>query len=347
MAFRRFLPYVILPVGLLLLGGISCRAPSLDTGVLRSSDAGENWEQKVLIDEQRSLVNENVLAISVSPHDTNHLLLGTVENGVWISQNKGESWARTGLGEQVTITSLSFSPLTENLVYAGGYVEGVGKIFKSVDGGSTWVEMFSSTHTKQKIEVVQVDWFDDERVYAGTQDASVLRSIDGGENWLVQGRFPSRITDLEISLEDSRVIYIGTKSSGLWRTIDSGKNWERLRENEVFDGAVRVFDVEVDPALPSIIYVASRYGLTRSRDSGDSWEDVPLLVQPGSVSRLRVALDPFSIQSIYIAIDSSFYVSSNFGETWDPQRLTAHTIRALEIDPEDPQTIFMGIQQIE
>ena len=344
----RLLLLFVVPVALLLFGGVSCTRPKPDRGILRSVDSGATWEQKTRVGEDKTIAGRDFLDIQVSPHDGSVILAGGIESGVWVSTNGAETWSATNL-TQPTVKSVAFSAVTEGVVYASGELGGIGKIYKSEDNGSTWSEVFSATHRDQRVEVIQVDWYNDEIVYAGTQDNAILKSIDSGENWLVNTRFPSVINDIEISLDDSRLIYAATDGSGLWRTTDAGATeWVRLLGNEDdggFTRTSRVFDVEVDPALPSIVYAASRHGLTRSRDSGDTWEDVPLLVSPGSISQLRIALDPFSFQPVYVAIDSSFYASDNFGETWDPQKVTNHKIRALAIDPNDPQTLYMGIQE--
>ena len=347
----RLFVVLLLPTAFLLLGGISCARSTPDTGVLRSTDSGETWEQKSVIDDRKSLAGQNLLDITVSPHDGDRILAGGIESGVWISTNRAESWTQTNLKSPI-IFDISFSPTDEDVVYAAGSRAGIGKIYKSEDGGSVWAEVYSSTHTSARVEALQVDWYDDTRVYAGTQDAVMLKTEDAGKNWEVIKEFDSKITDIEIGLDDSRIVFVGTESRGLQRSIDGGKKWEFVdqepdEDNEVFSGSRKIFDVEVDPALPSIVYVASKYGLTRSKDSGQTWEDVPLLVKPGSVSRLHLALDPLSIRPIYVAIDASFYASEDFGETWSPQKVTGHRIRDIDIDPNDPQTLYMGIQQLD
>lgn len=342
-ARRAFL--LLLPSAVLSFAGISCGRKAADTGLLRSADAGRTWEQKASIDDKRNIASKDFLTVALSPQDPARVLAGGVEAGVWITTNKGESWSPSNLSSP-TVSTIAFSEKTKDVVYAGGSLAGIGKIYKSVDGGSVWKESYSSTHASQGIQAMAVDWFNDQRVYAGTQDDALLVSEDAGETWQVLFRFPSRIVDIEIEpTGDSRHIYVATQASGVWRTLDGGKGWIRLEANEKFSGAQRVFDVEVSPALPSMVYVASRYGLTRSRDEGDTWEDVPLLVQPGSISELHIALDPFSILPVYVAIDASFYASRDLGETWDPQKVTTQRIRSLAIDPNGSDTLFMAIQK--
>lgn len=342
----RIASLVLFPAAALTLGGLSCNKPSADTGLLRSTDAGETWEQKTRINDKQGIAAKNFLTVVVSPFGSERILAGGIETGVWVSTNKGETWATTNLSAP-TIRSLAFSAKTKGVAYAAGALAGTGKIYRSEDGGSVWKEVYSATHGDQRVDAVAVDWFDDRRVYAGSQDTTFLKSEDGGTTWQTVFRFPSRIIDIEIEpTQDARHIYVATESHGVWKTTDAGKSWTRLEANEAFSGAQQVFDVEVSPALPSMVYVASRYGLTRSRDEGDTWEDVPLLVKPGSVSELHIALDPFSILPVYVAIDSSFYVSRDLGETWDPQKVTTNRIRALTIDPNGSQDLFMAIQKV-
>jgi photosystem II stability/assembly factor-like uncharacterized protein len=82
------------------------------------------------------------------------------------------------VGEDITICDIEFISNEIGLL-CGGAKNGFGSIYKSTDGGETWVQTFQS----DSLSVNDIFFLNDSVVYACGDSLMVLKSIDGGENW--------------------------------------------------------------------------------------------------------------------------------------------------------------------
>ena len=81
-------------------------------------------------------------------------------------------------------------------------------------------------------------------------------------------------------------ISVATIGAGLWNSPDGGDDWHRAGG---IWGDSRVFIVTVHPDNPNVLFVAggeSPFGgsgnIQRSKDRGQTWEAVPLPVEPNT-----------------------------------------------------------------
>ena len=351
-------------VSALAFFGVSCSRQDEDRGVLRSDDAGLTWTQKSAIDDRKSIAGERIVTLTVSPFDNAHVVAGTAESGLWMSLNRGESWQQSSIGEGVYVSAVAFSTKTPGLLYAGGLLGAVGKLYRSDDAGATWQEVFSAAEPNQRITSILVDWYNDTTVYAGLYDGTLLKSKDGGTNWFVNIRFPSAIQQIAASWRDSRLLYVATRTSGVWYTTTGGELvtslqdvavgepaegmfWANIEFPREFSGTDRIFSIFPHPTYTQIVYVGSKFGLIRSEDEGQTWEEVPILGARGSYQELLLVGDPLSIRKLYAVDRSSLYISNDYGQTWKSQRITTQNIRSFAIDSNDPQTLYIGVEEAE
>jgi photosystem II stability/assembly factor-like uncharacterized protein len=89
-------------------------------------------------------------------------------NGVWLSQDGGQTWQSVGLTEFV-VTALAIDPTNPTILYAGTQLNGV---WRSFDGGHSWTD-FNSGLSNVFVNALAVN-ATGTRIYAGTRGGGVF-----------------------------------------------------------------------------------------------------------------------------------------------------------------------------
>ncbi|NQV87098.1 MAG: glycosyl hydrolase [Woeseiaceae bacterium] len=139
-----------------------------------------------------------------------------------------------------------------------------------------------------------------------------------------------RVADIAIDPARQSTWYVGVGSGGVWKTENRGTSWTPIFENE---DAYSIGCITIDPNNPSTIWVGSgenvsgRHvgygsGVFRSRDSGQSWENLGLK-NSEHIGMIRV--DPRDSNTIFVAAqgplwsgggDRGLYKSTDGGKNW-------------------------------
>lgn len=331
----------------ILLSGISCAKSSSSLGVFKSEDEGKTWQQKVTIDKKKSIKNIEIISIKINPVDSKIIFIGAKEKGLYRTLDGGETWQQTPLNNG-DIYSVDIDPKAANIIYAAGYFGTLGKIYKSDNNGEDFKEIYSETHAKTSVLSLGIDSYDTRKVYAGTSEGALLKSVDSGRSWILQNRLKSEITCIAINPHDTRHILIGTDSGGIFKTENGGEEWKSLEENlKGFNKTNKVHSLVFDPKVPGRVYFGSLEGLLVSENEGESWKKIDILTQPDKKSFLGVAIDYSDKPNIYLGLDSAIYKTSDGGQSWEVNRITTGLILALACDPLNNQIIYAGIAKEE
>lgn len=208
-------------------------------------------------------------------------------------------------------------------------------------------------------QCVAVDPHDPRRIFVGTFDRGVYRSLDGGETWtdVGEGIPDMRVLSIAVSPSDRvggrSVVYAGTEPSNLYRSEDDGASWRvfpRLRElpsaptwsfpPRPWTSHVRwIAPHHADPAL---LFVGIELGgVMRSRDGGETWEDR----KPGSYHDSHaIVTHPTAHDRVYEAAGGGAAISRDAGDSW--QTVDAgrdrHYVWGLAVDPRDPDLWYVS-----
>ncbi len=161
---------------------------STEDGAFSSTDGAQTWQKL-------ALHVKNIRVIAQHPRDPQFLVVGTENNGIYISRNGGKVWTRSEAGlDHVTFYTIVFDPTHPETMYAGGYVTGV---YKSVDGGRSWKRSQEGL-TNLNIRSLAVDPANSDRVYAGAMWGGVFRSDNGGATWRQAGLSGAQVWTISI-----------------------------------------------------------------------------------------------------------------------------------------------------
>jgi hypothetical protein len=109
-------------------------------GLAYTADGGVTWSER---GAAIPLASNHVSALAVDPADPQHVLAGvfddTVGGALWVSDDGGATW-RHGELPVSRVHGLAWTS-DPDVVYAIGFGFANGDLFKSVDGGETWVDV--------------------------------------------------------------------------------------------------------------------------------------------------------------------------------------------------------------
>ncbi len=187
--------------------------------------------------------------ITVHPQDPDTVYLRTDIGGFFRWQPSAHRWQP--LSDQFPLTqknlyggeALAVDPDDPETIYmaSGLYlVWGPGGLFKSTDGGQTWVKsdlsvpMGGSEDGRWSGHRLAVDPFDSQRLLFGSRQDGLWRSRDGGLTWQPVSSLATTadpVWGLSVVAFDTQVrdrIYVGAYADGLYQSDDGGQTWHRL-----------------------------------------------------------------------------------------------------------------------
>ncbi len=205
----------------------------------------------------------------------------------------------------------------------------------------------------ERLESVAASPAAPERVFVGTVETGLRRSVDGGHTWETALATDDRVTAVTVSPHDPDVVWAGTEPSAVYRSTDGGATWtERPRLTDL-DSADRwsfpprphthhVRWIAVHPEEPGRLYVAIEAGaLVRTPDGGATWIDHPTGARRDNHT---LATHPAAPDRVYAAAGDGYAESGDAGDSWTyPQDGLDHRyVWGLAVDPRDPDRVVVS-----
>jgi len=301
-------------------------------GLWKSTNRGQTWVN-TFADMPVSTFGD----IAISRSNPNVMYAGTGEqqnrqsssygNGVYRSEDGGDSWSHLGLEETRHTGRVAIHPTDPNTVYVGalGNLWAASEdrgVYKSTDGGRSWDKVLYVDDHTGVIDMV-IDPRNPNTVYAATYQR--LRTA-----WGFNG---------------------GGPGSAIWKSTDGGANWSRM-EGGLPDGDLGRIGIAIAESDPDVLMALvespddREQGVWRTENGGDSWRRVNSQnIRPMYYS--HIFIDPNDDQVVYTLATRS-YVSDDGGRTFE-QIALAPTYdvgihadhHSLWIDPADPNHLFL------
>ncbi len=231
---------------------------------------GKNWS--ILYDD---LPSTSITALAVSPHHRNHLFVGTENQGLFFSSNRGRNFEKIDQFPFLWINCISIDHQEKGIVYVGTHGRG---LFKTNDFGETWDAL--SFHIKPDfksifISTISIDPLDSSTVYIGSVDDGIYKSENKGLTWqhiydpLGENIY---INDIHINVNDTNMIFAGINiinKGGILKSYNKGEKWEVLN---IFRSGMVFKSVLVELLDSEIIYACTRENIFVSKDGGRQWQ---------------------------------------------------------------------------
>jgi len=292
---------------------------SYGDGVYRSTDAGKTWKHLGLE------LTRHISNVRIHPTNPDVVYVAaqgalhgpSKERGIYKSDDGGKTWKNIlFVDENTGCVDLSMDMNNPRILYAAMWdhrrlpwaVQSGGKgsgLYKSTDGGETWVKIQNGLPNELGKMSISVSRANSNKVYAlvesdtEKEQGALFSSNDGGETW-------------KKASKDHRLV------SRAWYYI------------EVF----------ADPQNENTVYVLSAAGL-KSTDGGNTWTN--LSGTHGDYHQLWI--NPSNNQNMVISNDGGAAVTFNGGKVWTSQnnQPTAQFYR-ISVDNMFPYNIYAGQQ---
>ena len=194
---------------------------------------------------------------------------------------------------------------------------------------------------QRHISAIDVAWDETSTLFVGTS-CGLFRGDRFGSTWEQIG---TGITHPDIHTlvidgkkrSKKRTIYVGTHGGGVFRSTDDGQSFSPVNHGL---SSLFIRDLALDPELSEVIFAATPGGLFRSRDSGDSWQQIL------SSQIDQVEVDPRTSSTVYIATGrDGARVSKDYGGTWSggTPLLRNGNATALAVDLARPNSVYLAL----
>ena len=186
------------------------------------------------------LAGSGARCIAVDPLDPRQVYVGTMDRGLYLSEDGGETWHQGGPGiAEARVLSLAVSPCHRetrtSVVYAGTEPS---NLYRSEDGGQSW------------------------------QVLPALRKLPSEPQWSFPPRpWTHHVRTIARHPTDTDWLAVGIELGGVMRSRDGGATWSDHNPQAHSDA----HQLLTHPLAPERIYEAAGQGVARSEDRGETW----------------------------------------------------------------------------
>lgn len=175
--------------------------PQPSSGIWRTVNHGGDWYGEWLGEY-------SFRCLAVHPSDEEIAYAGCEQGKLFKTVNGGQLWSELPI-LSLPVLSLGIDSFQPDKVFAamgmGTFSDGV---YRSTNGGSSW-EVAAWFY---KPNALAMEWRNPEVIYAGSRDAGVIRSLDGGVSWteINEGLTGPDVQYLAVDPSDRRAVYAAT-----------------------------------------------------------------------------------------------------------------------------------------
>jgi len=326
------------------------------SGPFRSHNGGADWEGMKYGEAE---VSGHWYNVTVNPTMPTQLLMSENNQGYILrSDNMGVDWEIAFKHPNVDaednanmhgFMTMEYALSDPDVIYAGMAKFNTGSsfdpnlepsygIFKSNDGGITWLEKNNGLESSElSISSMFIHPTNAKIVYAGTTLDGVYKSENGGDTWIRKssGLGFTNVRALAVDPENPLILYAGSgEGMGLYKTIDGGETW--LDMNDGINVICPSWYSPIGNTTAGITLNAPIPNLkSYTSDSYIPWTKINDII-----------IDPTNSKRVYIADQNSgIYITDDGGENWWllNKGLPSLSVNCLDIN-NDGSVLYVGTE---
>ena len=290
------------------------------------------------------------------------VMAGTLEDGVFISDCRGERWLSHSFGLlDPTAYCLAVSPdfAQDNLIFTGTG----SAVYFSYNAGRAWRRLDFPEEAAPVLSIaLTLKSAEDYTLFAGTESHGLFRSLDQGQTWQVV-KLPAATINV-LALSADKTCLLAATDAGIFQSKDQGESWSEilsmpdvitlaLKDGMALAGvgdqgawiAPHLTDWQPVPhlAIRSVLGLAlspqfekdgsafmygPEEGIWKTEDGGKSWQDVNEGLPSLEINSLSLS-PSFSLdQTLIAAANDGLLLSTDGGAEWtslveDPAHLVS------------------------
>jgi photosystem II stability/assembly factor-like uncharacterized protein len=235
----------------------------------------------------------------------------------------------------------------------GNYDSTEGAMFKTSDGGASWVKINGGNNFDHNINEIAIDPQDSSVLWAVTTpwdslgDAGTLyRSEDGGDTWkviysMVDEGHDEAFSAVAVKPNDSNVVFTGS-GLGVMKHFYEDNQWKTSLD--IVPGSAEVEDIIFDLHSPETVYATwggegTGY-IARSTDGGESWE-----IYQHVYDFWTLEIHPVNPEIIFASdFNQGVLKSIDHGQSWSPVNVGINNVIVYDVTvaPNNSKHILVG-----
>lgn len=273
------------------------------------------------------------------------------DGGVFRSVNYGETWEQRAFVRQEKKKVITISDIgVANIIPAPGNPEEMtittydGGVYKTTNNTEQWnvTKLSTGVYTDFAYDATNPS------VQYATTGSTIIKSIDGGEQWerIYTETRGETITAIAVDSYDPSRVYAGTNGGTLLKSSNAGIDWSSLFD--IGDSILTIAPFTQDTR--TVYAVTTSKGVYRSTDAGATWQQLEGLTKYAGAGQVHQLLLPSGARNMFIATDYGLLRSSDGGTSWTPIKTLVPfgtvPIQTVAVDPRAPSTLYFSVNNL-
>lgn len=318
-----------------------------DGGVLKSEDGGNDWQKKVVVSGNKNISAVDVLSVAVDPLNSQTVYIGTRNNGIFVTHDGAGKWEKLNF-PPIKVYGVVVNPQRPQEIFATGVWQNRGKIYKSLDGGAQWEEIYTEPADGTVIISLAINRANTDVLLAGNSKGVIIKTLDGGREW--KGLFTAEapVTQIVYDAIDNKTVYFLELNRGLLRSQNGGDGGSTIaiKSGVSSDEVTSLTSIAVDPGVSGVVYVGTSRGIFKSMDFGNKWTELPVIGSAKDFPVNFLQINPKNSREIVYSVAQAIYKSGDGGQNWSTFQLdTGRKVKAIQYDPGNVNNIYIGLSK--